>query len=124
LKVLIIDDDPVTRQVLSKFLAERSFIPQTAANGKEALQLLKAQKDIARILLDISMPEMNAYEMMIAIQADEQLSAMPYEIHIISDTDKESILAEMHARNINMSCVRNILKKPVDMEIMAFALSI
>lgn len=121
---MIIDDDPVTRQVLSKFLADRSFIPHTAANGKEALHLLREQSDIARILLDISMPEMNAYEMMIAIQADAQLSAMPYDIHIISDTDKESILAEMAARSISMSCVRNILKKPVDMEMMAFALSI
>lgn len=124
MKVLIIDDDPVTRHVLSKFLAERSFIPHTAANGKEALQLLREQNDIARILLDISMPEMNAYEMMTAMQADAQLSAIPYDIHIISDTNKELILAEMAARNISMSRVRNILKKPIDMEMMAFALSI
>ncbi len=67
---------------------------------------------------------MNAYEMMIAMQGDAQLSAAPYDIHIISDTDKASILAEMAARNINMRSVRNILKKPIDMEMMAFALSV
>ena len=114
----------MTRQVLAKFLGDRSFTPYIAENGKAGLQLLKDNSNITKILLDISMPEMDAYAMMATIQADEQICTMPYEIHIISDTDKAAILAEMTAKRIDMRNVRNILKKPVDLEMMAFALSI
>lgn len=124
MKVLIIDDDVITRHVLSKFLGERSFVPQTAEHGLAALHILRQDRDIVKLLLDISMPEMDAYDMMSTIQGDPHLCSMPYEIHIISNTDKESILSEMAARSIDIRNVRNILKKPVDLEMMAFALSV
>jgi len=60
-RVLIVDDDLFTRDVLSRFLGERNFEIETAVDGRRALAALQAfAPDI--VLLDIRMPEMDGLE--------------------------------------------------------------
>ncbi|MEG2651868.1 MAG: response regulator, partial [Eubacterium sp.] len=68
--VLIVDDRRVNRLVLSGILKEDYTILE-AENGKIALDILHQQKErIAAILLDITMPVMNGYEVMTAMSGD------------------------------------------------------
>ena len=58
--ILIAEDDPDIRALLELYLKSSGYQVQTAANGIQALEILRRQKiDLA--LLDIMMPEMDGY---------------------------------------------------------------
>ena len=60
-KVLIVDDQPINRMLLSKIL-ESNYEVLQAGNGIEAFEILEKEKDcIQVILLDLIMPKMDGY---------------------------------------------------------------
>lgn len=68
-RILVTDDDPAIRDVLTRFLTARGFEVLTAADGREALKILKSDPpDI--VLLDIAMPRLNGIEVLRRMQAD------------------------------------------------------
>lgn len=75
---LIVDDSVVNRKVLARHLETLEIEPREAANGREALELLRVSGgDVGVVLLDIVMPEMDGYETLAAIKADETLRHLP-----------------------------------------------
>jgi two-component system OmpR family response regulator len=62
-KVLVVDDDPSWRQMLSLELEELGYEPVQAADGAEALRLLE-HVDCWVILLDLRMPGLDGHEVM------------------------------------------------------------
>jgi len=67
--ILVVDDNPVNRRVLSALLEKLGCVVETANNGTEALsKALRA--DYGLILMDCQMPEMNGYEATEAIRKD------------------------------------------------------
>lgn len=64
--ILIVDDSALMRRVLSDIIneTEEYHALYTAANGLEALELLKNHTDIDAIFLDMHMPKMNGVEFM------------------------------------------------------------
>lgn len=68
-RVLIADDDPSTRDILSRFLGEKGFEVDVASDGARALEAIKTfAPDI--ILLDIRMPNMDGIECLQRITDD------------------------------------------------------
>jgi CheY-like chemotaxis protein len=62
--VLIVEDDPALREVYGEVLAGEGFGIRLAADGQEALDLLKAEREVpCAILLDLRMPGMNGWEL-------------------------------------------------------------
>lgn len=61
LKILVVEDEPVNRIMLTRFLEKLDHIPTPAASGAEALELLRAH-DYDCILMDIQMPLMDGAE--------------------------------------------------------------
>ena len=57
--VLIVDDDPETRAILSEFLTAHGFVTHVARDGRHALQLLGHIEPPDLILLDYLMPVMS-----------------------------------------------------------------
>jgi adenylate cyclase len=75
---LVVDDSQVNRKVLARYLASLDIEVREAANGREALELLReGAADIGLVLLDIVMPEMDGYETLAAIKGDEALRHLP-----------------------------------------------
>jgi PAS domain S-box-containing protein len=62
LKILIADDDAISRKLMSKSVNEFGKEIIEAKNGLEAVEKLKENSDIDLILMDVQMPEMNGYE--------------------------------------------------------------
>lgn len=61
--VLVIDDDAAMREALIDVLSLLTLAAvYAAANGREGLQILQQQQNIALILLDMNMPVMNGEE--------------------------------------------------------------
>jgi class 3 adenylate cyclase len=75
---LVIDDSLVNRKLLTRLLATLDIEAREAANGRTGLELLRSSEaDVAVVLLDIVMPEMDGYETLAAIKADESLRHLP-----------------------------------------------
>jgi CheY-like chemotaxis protein len=66
--VLVVEDDPDSRDVLARMLSKEGFRIETANNGREALACVAAAKPDA-ILLDLMMPEMNGFELLAELRS-------------------------------------------------------
>jgi CheY-like chemotaxis protein len=69
-KVLLVDDDMRNVFALSNALEMQQLTVIPAADGKEALEILKTEKGIDLVLMDIMMPEMDGYEAIKSIRDD------------------------------------------------------
>ena len=75
-RLLVVDDSETNRDLLSRRLTREGHTVSVAENGRRALELLKTES-VDLILLDILMPEMNGYEVLMHLKADESLSHIP-----------------------------------------------
>ena len=76
-KVLVIDDDVRNIFALSSVLERRGMTVLTAGTGREAIALLESTPDIAIVLMDIMMPEMDGYETMQVIRENASFRRLP-----------------------------------------------
>ena len=81
-KLLVIDDELTNRKVLEGLLRLMGHEAVLAASGPEGLEIIKKDKDIALVLLDIMMPLMDGYE--VAVKIREEFS--PTELPVIMVT--------------------------------------
>ncbi len=74
--ILIVDDDETNRDILSRRLLREGYTVEQAADGRQALNLLEVERyDL--ILLDIMMPGMDGYEVLLKIKNDPRLHDIP-----------------------------------------------
>lgn len=66
-EVLIVDDSPTLRKVLSFYLSKRGFSVREAQNGKIALEQIEL-KSFDVMILDMSMPVMNGEQVLLALK--------------------------------------------------------
>ena len=76
-KVLVVDDDVRNIFALSSVLERRGMTVLTAGTGREAIQTLETTPDIAIVLMDIMMPEMDGYETMQVIRQNSEFRRLP-----------------------------------------------
>jgi len=76
-KVLVVDDDVRNIFALSSVLERRGMCVLTAGTGREAIATLEATPDIAIVLMDIMMPEMDGYETMQVIRQNPSFRRLP-----------------------------------------------
>ena len=69
-RVLVVDDNPVNLTVAARLVEKAGFISLPAASGRQALELMNGG-DVALVLMDCHMPEMDGFE------ATERIRAMP-----------------------------------------------
>ncbi|HEX2623250.1 MAG TPA: response regulator, partial [Phototrophicaceae bacterium] len=75
-RILVIDDDPNVRDLLSRFLSHEGFQVTTAVSGHEGLRRAKELKPDV-ITLDVMMPGMDGWAVLTALKADPETSAIP-----------------------------------------------
>jgi CheY-like chemotaxis protein len=74
---LLVDDDPRNIFALSSVLERRGMHVQTATTGSEAIALLESTADVAIVLMDIMMPEMDGYQTISAIRQRPEFRRLP-----------------------------------------------
>jgi HAMP domain-containing protein/CheY-like chemotaxis protein/signal transduction histidine kinase len=74
---LLVDDDTRNIFALSSMLERRGMRVLTAANGSEAIRLVNSTPDIAIVLMDIMMPEMDGYQTIAAIRENPAFRRLP-----------------------------------------------
>jgi HAMP domain-containing protein/CheY-like chemotaxis protein/signal transduction histidine kinase len=76
-KVLVVDDDVRNLFALSSVLERRGMFVLTAGTGREAIATLESTPDVAIVLMDIMMPEMDGYETMQVIRQNPSFRRLP-----------------------------------------------
>jgi CheY-like chemotaxis protein len=75
--VLVVDDDPHTREAIRDILLRSGFSVDTAGTGHEALGRLLDEKQPAVIVLDMGMPVMDGRQFLNVTRAYHRLAAIP-----------------------------------------------
>lgn len=88
--VLVVDDNEVNRDLLSRRLQRQGYEVAVAENGREALEKMRSHP-FDLLLLDIMMPEINGYEVLETLKADPLLRHIPV-IMISALDDMESVV--------------------------------
>jgi CheY-like chemotaxis protein len=104
--LLVIEDDPATRDLLQRNLEKDGWSVVTAQNGRVGLECVAAQKP-GTILLDLMMPEMDGFEFLTELRKRHEWRSIP----IVVITAKD-LSAEDRARLTG--CVERILEKGVE----------
>ena len=74
--VLVVDDSPSVRRVVSGMLKNAGWAVQAARDGVEALEILGRERPAA-VLLDIEMPRMDGYELIATIRSQDMYRNLP-----------------------------------------------
>jgi CheY-like chemotaxis protein len=82
--ILIVDDERDIRDSLKDLFEDEGYVVSTAANGSEALEILKHGATPSVMILDLLMPVMGGVELFQTMQADPRLSRIPV---IVSTSD-------------------------------------
>lgn len=89
-RILVVDDTEANRDLLVRRLHRQGHATAVAGDGREALTML-SDSPFDLVLLDIMMPELNGYEVLEVMQADDGLRHVPV-ILISALGDTESII--------------------------------
>jgi len=76
-RILIVDDEPVNRRVMSNYLSLSDYVLVEAGSGAEALDALDDTGPFDMVLLDIMMPEMSGYEVCEKIRVRYPVHELP-----------------------------------------------
>jgi CheY-like chemotaxis protein len=76
--ILVVDDDADIRGTIADILGEAGYAVKSAANGREALELIQSRSPApALILLDLMMPELDGWGFMAALRRIRELPEIP-----------------------------------------------
>lgn len=106
MKVLIVEDDPISRRILQKILEHTGCLVTTCENGMQAWTLYQ-QGDFRLVIADWMMPEMDGLELCRRIR-EAQRPDYCYYILLTAKTGKANFLEAMDAG------IDDYLNKPLD----------
>ena len=123
-KVLVIDDDHVSRYLIRKHLDGTEFTVLEAAGGAEGVRLAREQSP-QLILLDFVMPEMSAFDVLDELKKDPVTRNIPVVIHTsktLDEDERKRLNAEASAilskqslsREIAIARIREALQKSLN----------
>ena len=105
-RILVADDERLNRILLTTNLQESGYTVETAEDGQQALQMLRAQPFDA-VLLDLIMPKMDGYQVLAEMKRDAVLRRIP--VMVVSSMDQMDSIV----RCIEMGAT-DYLTKPFD----------
>lgn len=97
--LLVVDDNEMNRDMLSRRLERQGYQVSTASNGREALDMVR-HNDFDLVLLDIMMPEVNGYQVLESLKQDDGLKHVPViMISALDDVDSVVRCVELGAED-------------------------
>ncbi|MBX3229878.1 MAG: response regulator [Labilithrix sp.] len=77
-RILVVDDSPTIRHIVSTLLERNGYEPQVASDGEDAYEALASgEVEADLVLLDFVMPRMNGFQFCRALRANERLAKTP-----------------------------------------------
>ena len=76
IRILLVEDNEMNRDMLSRRLIKKGFEVIEAVDGKEGIEMAKSQKPDL-ILMDLSLPEIDGWEATRILKADKKVCKIP-----------------------------------------------
>jgi DNA-binding response OmpR family regulator len=105
-RILIVDDDPDAREILSRLLTGEGYECLTAEGGEQCLEVARSEP-VDVILLDVMMPGMDGIQVCDQLRADANLRSIP--VILLTARDDISTRAQGMERGVS-----EYLTKPVN----------
>lgn len=103
-KVLSVDDSGVMRRIIGRTVDVLGYGFLEASNGLEALDVIaKNHEEIALIILDVNMPEMDGFELLARIKADPTYKSIPV-MMLTTESERSRIIQAIQAGAVNYIC--------------------
>jgi DNA-binding response OmpR family regulator len=112
--IMIVDDEPLVRDLLTQFLTMRGYRVRAAQDGPAALGLVEQERP-KLIVLDMYMPGMNGLEVLRALRAKKYAGG----VIALTGSQDEKLLQEV----LDLGAV-DVMGKPVDLERLALAVQV
>jgi CheY-like chemotaxis protein len=109
LRTIVVEDNPVSREMLLKMLTVYSCEADSAADGAEALRLA-TEENYTLMLLDCQMPQMDGYEVATAIRQRESEAGTSEKLVIVAVTANASLADQTRCLSLGFN---DYLPKPV-----------
>ncbi|MBI5415234.1 MAG: response regulator [Candidatus Omnitrophica bacterium] len=106
--ILIVEDEPDTREAVEACLVSRGYKVIVAEDGQEALRKVKSQKPDL-VLLDIMIPKPDGWQVLNAIRSDEETRELPV-IMLTANRQTSSLIESQNQK------ATDYLMKPFDIE--------
>ena len=123
-KVLVVDDEGRMRKLVKDFLAREGYVVLEAADGMEAMDLFYQDKDIALVILDVMMPNMDGWQVcreirshskvpiiMLTARGDERDKLLGFELGV------DEYISKPFSPNILVARVEAILRRTSQMDV-------
>lgn len=104
MKILVVDDNIVSARLLERILENAAYPTRSARNGREAIDILRADSDIGLVLCDVWMPEVGGLELVRIMKDDAELCGLP--LIICTSADDEETVGEA----VRLGCDGYMLK--------------
>ncbi len=91
-KILLVEDNHVTREVLRARLAGRGYEVVEAGNGREALEALR-EREVDLVLLDVIMPEVDGLETLRELRREYPANALPVVVLTVKEGSDDVVEA-------------------------------
>jgi two-component system chemotaxis response regulator CheY len=103
-KVLSVDDSGVMRRIIGRTVDVLGYGFLEASNGLEGLEVLaKHHQEIALIILDVNMPEMDGFEFLERIKANPDYQPIPV-MMLTTESERGKIIQAIKAGAVNYIC--------------------
>ncbi len=110
--VLVVDDDPAVRDLMTRFLDKMGYFAIEASSGRDGLRLARELRPDV-ITLDVVLPDMTGWDVLNELKDDPELEAIP--VIMVTIVDHEAVGIAGGAANY--------LVKPIDRDQLANALN-
>jgi CheY-like chemotaxis protein len=108
-RILIADDDPVVRHLVTSIVTKLGYTPVTLSDGREAFSLLKTDADFKAAILDMSMPYLEGLDLIRYMRTEKRLMRIP--VVLITGEQSIKLMAQSFAAG-----ARAFLPKPFSPE--------
>ncbi|MCB0310963.1 MAG: response regulator [Bdellovibrionales bacterium] len=106
-KILIVDDDPISRRIMASALSVFDYDTVQARNGDAALRFIEDNRDVSLIVTDMDMPEISGREFISLLKQDPSLAPVP--VIIVSGVVALADISDLLARGASY-----FVPKPID----------
>ena len=103
-KILSVDDSGVMRKIIGRVVEVLGYGFAEACNGNEAMAYLeKDYQDVALMILDVNMPEMDGFQVLEKVKAHPKFRHIPV-MMVTTESDRARIVQAIQAGAVNYVC--------------------
>lgn len=111
MKILIVEDDPVSLKLMDSILTKKGYETITTTSGREAIDYLDREKPVDLVISDVMMPEIDGFQLLKYMNSHKKIQKIPVML-CTARNDKSSVL-----KGLDLGA-RDYIAKPIKADLL------